>query len=78
VLKGLLQTHPFLRDVDAYPFAGRWYKTWGLVFPEETAWRAPNEGWAFVNAFSGQPRELAFSDRLPKHAERAGKRRKKR
>jgi hypothetical protein len=63
---------------------GGWLQIWGVVFPEEVAWRESGDGWVFVGLFSRQRSGLVSASqrvtasRPAPHKKRKGKKKRKR
>lgn len=60
-LRHLFRIHPEVEDAPVNRVNSGWLKIWGVLFPEETAWRRVGEGWVFVCAYDPKRANLRNS-----------------
>lgn len=82
-LQEILSRSSFARSAPPNKIYGGWLQIWGILFPEEVAWRTEGEGWIFVCLFDKLRAKLVRVDppmnRLkgPKHKKHRKKRNRK-
>lgn len=82
-LEDVLSRSQFMRTAPANRVDGGWLQLWGILFPEEMAWRTDGEGWVFICLFDEKRARIVRCDQPTKRLKgieqnKQNKRRKKR